>query len=201
MAVRLAVSGAVGVAVGLGSGFVAEGVTAQVLAGMCAAMFAYSLPLIWLFARLDEDQTKDHFAEVDPTRSEVEVLVVGAALSALVAVGVMLVLGRSIADAVLGMLTVGASWLAVHTTYTLRYAKHYLGAEPGCIEFQGSDGTPRFSDFAYLSFSLGMAYQVADTDLTTPAIRRTVWAHSMLSFLFGTVIIAASINLIVNLAQ
>lgn len=117
-------------------------------------------------------------------------LVVGAALSALVAVGAMLVLGRSIADAVLGMLTVGASWLAVHTTYTLRYAKHFLGAEPGCIEFQGSDGTPRFSDFAYLSFSLGMAYQVADTDLTTPAIRRTVWAHSMLSFLFGTVIIA-----------
>lgn len=46
-----------------------------------------------------------------------------------------------------------------------------------------------------------MAYQVADTDLTTPAIRRIVWAHSMLSFLFGTVIIAAWINLIVNLAQ
>lgn len=142
MPVRLFAAAAVGVAVGLGARVFSAGLTAQVLAGVCAAMLAYSLPLIWLFARLDEDQTEDRFARVDPTRSEVELLVVSAALSALVAVGVMVVLGRSILEAVLGLLTVGASWLAGHTTYTLRYAKHYLGAEPGCIDFQGSDGKP-----------------------------------------------------------
>lgn len=201
MALRFFVAGAVGVASGFGAGFFTDDVTAHVLAGVCVAMLAYALPLIWLFARLDEEQTEDRFAEVDPSRSEIELLVVGGALTALVAVGVMLVLGKSVLDAVLGLLTVGAAWLAVHTTYTLRYAKHYLRAEPGCIDFPGSDGKPRLSDFAYLSFTLGMTYQVSDTDLKTPTIRRIVWAHTMLSYLFGTVIIAASINLIASLAR
>lgn len=67
--------------------------------------------------------------------------------------------------------------------------------------FPGQRRQTPLSDFAYLSFTLGMTYQVSDTDLTTPAVRRIVWAHTMLSYLFGTVIIAASINLIASLAR
>ena len=60
---------------------------------------------------------------------------------------------------------------------------------------------PRLSDFAYLSFTLGMTYQVSDTDLKTPAVRRLVLRHTLLSYLFGTVIVAATINLVVGLAS
>lgn len=112
----------------------------------------------------------------------------------------MLVRGRTVPDAALTLLTVAAGWLAVHTTYTLRYAKHYLAGEPGCIDFHGSHGRPQLSDFAYLSFTLGMTYQVSDTDLKTPTVRRMVWGHTMLSYLFGTIIIASSISLLVSLA-
>jgi len=69
----------------------------------------------------------------------------------------------------------------------------------GFIDFNG-DGAPRLSDFAYLAFTLGMTYQVSDTDLRTPEVRRLVLRHTLLSYVFGTVIVAATINLVVGLA-
>ena len=201
MTVRLLLAAAVGVTVGLAAILVPLAATARVLAGVCAALLAYSIPLLVLFGRLDESETKRHFAQVDPSRSETELLVILGALSGLIPVAVMLVRGRSVTEAALTLLTVSASWLAIHTTYALRYAKHYLAGQPGCIDFPGSQGRPRLSDFAYLSFTLGMTYQVSDTDLTTAAVRRMVWGHTILSYLFGTVIIASSVSLLIGLAS
>lgn len=197
---RIAVAALVGVVVGALSLLVPMDPTARVLAGVSAALLAYSLPLIVLFVRLDAAGTADHFDRVDPSRSESELLVVLASLAGLVAVGVMLIHGGTASEAALALLTVAAAWCAVHTTYALLYAKHYLAAEPGCITLQGSEDGPRFSDFAYLSFTLGMTYAVSDTDLRTPAVRRMVWGHTMLAYLFGTVVIATALNLVVSLA-
>ena len=46
-----------------------------------------------------------------------------------------------------------------------------------------------------------MTYQVSDTDLTTRVTRHTALRHALLSYLFGTVIIAATINLAAGLAK
>ena len=46
---------------------------------------------------------------------------------------------------------------------------------------------------AYVAFTVGMTYQVSDTDLTSQAVRHTALRHALLSYLFGTVIIAATI--------
>ncbi|MBK9726397.1 MAG: DUF1345 domain-containing protein [Actinomycetales bacterium] len=46
-----------------------------------------------------------------------------------------------------------------------------------------------------------MTYQVSDTELKTPRLRRIVLAHTMLSYVVGTVIIAATINLVAGLAK
>ncbi|QIM22078.1 DUF1345 domain-containing protein [Phycicoccus sp. HDW14] len=100
----------------------------------------------------------------------------------------------------LAVLAVAAGWLAVHTVYALRYARHWFVNEPGCVDFPG-DGPPRLSDFVYLSFTLGMTYQVSDTDLRTPAVRRLVLRHTLLAYLLGTVVVAATINLVVGLAS
>lgn len=200
MTLRLILAAGVGLAVGLASLLLPLDPAVRVLAGVCAGLLAYSLPLMVLFVRLDESETERHFAQVDPSRSEIELLVVLGALSGLVAVAVVMVRGRTVPEAALALLTVAAGWLAVHITYTLRYAKHYLAGEPGCIDFQGSQGHPQLSDFAYLSFTLGMTYQVSDTDLKTPTVRRMVWGHTMLSYLFGTIVIASAISLLVSLA-
>ncbi|MGB8384414.1 MAG: DUF1345 domain-containing protein, partial [Dermatophilaceae bacterium] len=58
-----------------------------------------------------------------------------------------------------------------------------------------------YRDFAYLAFTIGMTYQVSDTDLQTSPIRLTALRHGLLAFLFGTVIVATTINLVVQLAS
>ena len=97
-------------------------------------------------------------------------------------------------------LTVAASWAAVHTLYTLRYAHLYYSGEPGGIEFHGDDADggapPDYRDFAYVAFTVGMTYQVSDTDITGRPIRRTVLSQALVSYLFGTVIIATTINIV-----
>lgn len=55
---------------------------------------------------------------------------------------------------------------------------------------------PTFVDFAYVAFTVGMIYQVSDTTFTSTRFRRVVLGHALLSFLFGTAIIAISINFI-----
>ena len=46
-----------------------------------------------------------------------------------------------------------------------------------------------------------MTFQVSDTNLTSPAIRAAALRHALLSYLFGAVILATSVNFIVNLSN
>ncbi|MGZ4480468.1 MAG: DUF1345 domain-containing protein, partial [Nocardioidaceae bacterium] len=58
---------------------------------------------------------------------------------------------------------------------------------------------PTYADFAYLAFTIGMTFQVSDTDIEQREVRRTALRHALLSYLFGTGIVATTVNLIVNL--
>lgn len=46
-----------------------------------------------------------------------------------------------------------------------------------------------------------MTFQVSDTDLQTSALRRLALRHMLLSYLFGAVIIAVTINLVAGLTK
>ena len=46
-----------------------------------------------------------------------------------------------------------------------------------------------------------MTFQVSDTDLRTNEIRRTALRHALLSYVFGGVVIAATINLVAGLGK
>jgi uncharacterized membrane protein len=157
---------------------------------------------IW---RLDAEHTAELAVPEDPTRATADVLTLGAAVASLAAVG--LVLGRAASSqgatqellGALGVASVVLSWLVVHTVYTLRYARLYYAASPdGGIDFNDPE-PPTYSDFAYLAFTIGMTFQVSDTDLQTNELRRTALRHGLLSFLFGTGIVATTINLIASL--
>jgi uncharacterized membrane protein len=50
-----------------------------------------------------------------------------------------------------------------------------------------------------LSFTIGMTFQVSDTNLETKEIRRTALRHALLSYAFGAGIIATTINLIATI--
>lgn len=97
------------------------------------------------------------------------------------------------------------SWLLLHTTFTIRYAHLYhdhnklnTGSRIGGIKFPGKS-KPDYLDFAYFSFVIGMTFQVSDVIITSKTIRRFALMHSLISFLFNTIIVALTISAISNL--
>jgi uncharacterized membrane protein len=100
--------------------------------------------------------------------------------------------------AAIGLIGVFTTWAMPHLMYTTRYAQLYYGEPVGGIDFNSND-QPSYRDFFYFSYNLGMTYQVSDTGVSSTAIRSVVLRHCLLSYSFGTVILAATINLVAGL--
>jgi uncharacterized membrane protein len=202
---RLAVSGAVGILVGalawaLGGTLVAPALGWDAAA---ATLLAWTWWIIW---PLDADDTATHATREDPSRAASDALLLGAAVASLAAVALILVRAGSAKGAAadlqagLGVLTVLLAWLVVHTVFTLRYARIYYSGADGGVDFNQA-GEPCYSDFGYLGFTVGMAFQVSDTALTSRAMRKTALRHALLSYLFSTVIVATTINLVAGIGS
>ncbi|WP_089916687.1 DUF1345 domain-containing protein [Leifsonia soli] len=173
------------------------------IAGWAAACIVY-IAWVWLSVwRLDADTTKDHATLEDPGRRTTDLLLILASVASVVAVVFILVDAKSLKGgaqlgvALLAIVSVALSWTLVHTVYTLRYARIYYRTGGG-IDFNQEE-PPRYSDFAYLAFTLGMTFQVSDTNIQNAFIRATVLRHTLLSYVFGTVIVAATVNLVAGL--
>jgi uncharacterized membrane protein len=137
----------------------------------------------------------------DIGHSLLDVLVTTAALASLGAVFFMLTSGTSNLWRIgFGLISIVLSWAVVHTLYTLRYAALYYADKEGGIDF-GSNDKPVFTDFAYVAFTIGMTYQVSDTTMKSSEFRRLVLQQALLSFVFGTAIIATTINFVAGLVQ
>ncbi len=101
--------------------------------------------------------------------------------------------------------TVVLAWFVVHLAFTFRYAHVYYAGENSRfkqhaegLDFPG-ESKPDYFDFAYFSFTIGMTFQVSDVVIKSKALRRLSLFHALLSFVFNTVIIALTINGIMNL--
>ena len=102
------------------------------------------------------------------------------------------------------------SWVMIHTIFAIRYAHLYYTLlydermsqkeHKGGLIFP-SDDAPDYFDFAYFSFVIGMTWQVSDVQISSRRIRRMVLFHALLSFLYNTVILALTINIISGLIQ
>ena len=80
----------------------------------------------------------------------------------------------------------------------LHYAKLYYSESPPCIGFNDQD-SPTYADFAYLAFTIGMAYAVSDTPLQSSAIRKKALSHALVSYVLGAIVLAVTINLLAGL--
>jgi uncharacterized membrane protein len=174
-------------------------------AGWATAALVY-VAWVWIaVGRMDPQETKSHATTEDPSRATTDLLILVANVASLAAVAVVVVDshrgggGTRLGGAALVLASVALSWMLVQTLFTLRYAEHYYGGEKdGGVNFN-QDEPPQYTDFAYLATSIGMTYQVSDTNLENPRIRREALKHSLLSYVFGTVILAATINLVLGL--
>ncbi|MGW8884521.1 DUF1345 domain-containing protein [Streptomyces sp. NPDC055749] len=130
-----------------------------------------------------------------------ELAVVGSALTGLVGIVVLLLVSDtdlSHAGAATALCGVFTAWAALHLMYATRYAYIYYRAPEGGIDFN-TDDRPRYSDFLYFSYNLGMTYQVSDTNVSTSVIRAVALRHCLLSYVFGASILATTINLVTGI--
>ena len=176
------------------------------LVGWDVATLVY-LAWVWLVIwPMNAEETARHAVRNDPARTVAEIVLLLAATASLVSVGFVLARAAETSGTSellrvgLGVLSVVLSWMVVHTIFTLRYARLYYVDVDGGIDFNQQE-PPDYGDFAYVAFSIGMTFQVSDTSLTTRDIRRTVLRHALLSYLFGTGVLATTINLVASLSS
>jgi uncharacterized membrane protein len=166
---------------------------------LAATFMAWTWAVIWPF---DPEQTSSHAEYEEPGRQTVFGLIIGGALASLVGVGLLLAKAKpenfaSVAPSI-AVASVVISWFAVHTLFALTYAKIYFREMPvGGIDFN-TDQPPRYSDFAYVAYTVGMSFAISDTNLTSSRMRATALKHALMSYLFGSVIVASVVNLIAS---
>jgi len=165
-----------------------------------------TLVLIWAaIYTADTDHIRAVAASEDLSRLLSFVFVLVAAGASLLAVVVLLSTSHGLPPGVLArhimlsVVAVGASWLLVHTVFTLRYAHTYYDANPdgsdvGGLDFPGGDKEPDYLDIAYFAFVVGMTAQTADVSISGRAQRRLALLHGLISFGFNTALIALVIS-------
>jgi uncharacterized membrane protein len=146
----------------------------------------------------------------DESRALVFSIVVIASLCSLAGVLLLLsnkggwMLGKGV-ETFIYLTGVAFSWILLHTIFTYRYAHFFYGdhatrkdQRSGGLDIPG-EAHPDYLDFAYFSFVIGMTFQVSDIQITSRHIRRTALWHGLLAFVFNTVIVALTINAVVEL--
>lgn len=179
----------------------------SILIGWEAAVLTFVIWLWFIIWPMDHKQTSLFALREDPGRVSVDIILILASIASLGAVGFALVEASSTSDTtrqlfltLVSLASVVVSWFLIHTVYTLRYARFYYSKEvDGSVDFSGNK--PAYADFVYLAFTIGMTYQVSDTTLNGTEFRKNAIRHALLSYLFGTVIVATTISLIAGLGN
>jgi uncharacterized membrane protein len=132
-------------------------------------------------------------------------ILVLTAVAALASLGAILALlhttgsgGRAPAQLAFAAATILLSWAFTHTIFALHYAHEFYdenSGQGGGMQFPGNDPEPDYWDFLYFSFVIGMCAQVSDVTVSCKPIRRTVFAHSVISFIFNAALLALTVNI------
>jgi len=172
------------------------------LAGWIAGSAWWLMSVWWKVRRLTPEETESLATREDDSRVAAELLLISASVASLLGTAFALMKSNQLEGGskalltTVALLTIVVSWGTVHTMFTLRYARLYYAQPVGGIDFKTREERPDYRDFGYVAFTVGMTFQVSDTDIQTRTIRRTVFRHSLLSYLFGAVIVAVAVNTI-----
>jgi uncharacterized membrane protein len=197
------------VAIGAAAGLVAAVVWTFELGpivGWCVAASA-ALAWVWLIGWHQDADGTERLAQEEQRSRSTDLWVVLAAVASLAVVAIALQRSGgkdavAVATVLLSVLSVVLAWAMVNTVFALKYARLYYVDEPDRQGFDfAMDTAPAYSDFAYMAFTVGMAYSPAETRPSRPDTRKVVLGHALLSYLFGTGVIAVAVSLVTNLAS
>lgn len=197
--------------VSLAGGLVALGPLVALTPWQVAVLGAWDITAVvfivsvWLAVRgKDGAATQALATREDDSRAAADLVLIAASVASLV--GVAFALLKAAAEdgpphaiiTAVAVVSVVLSWASVHTVFTLRYAGLHHAAGGG-IDFHVDGLVPDYGDFLYVALTIGMTFQVSDTDLTGKSIRMTAIRHALLSYLFGVVVVAMTINVVAGL--
>jgi uncharacterized membrane protein len=180
--------------------------TCLVVTWSAGTIFWLLLVSLYLFtASPEETLRRSQRVEVQPRL--VLAMTVASAIASLIAMAFMLAntqdwppLDASL-HLILSLVAVFASWVFVHVGFALTYARLYYTAlePPAPIPYKKglqypSDDSPDYWDFLYFSFTIAMCAQTSDVSVTIAPMRRLVLVHSLVSFIFYTVILGLVLN-------
>ncbi|AQS61884.1 hypothetical protein AGRHK599_LOCUS1108 [Rhizobium rhizogenes] len=115
--------------------------------------------------------------------------------------------GETVWTLLIAFASVIFGWLTIHTMTALHYAHLYWrpATVDGKRQHRGGMDFPATKepcgyDFLYFAVVIGMTAQTSDVGVTTTAMRKVTLLHSIVSFFFNTVLVAAAVNAAVSLA-
>ena len=162
-----------------------------------------NLVLVWTMMALSSHAALQRRADREDAGAVVVLVVtIAAAIASLVAIalelhGIKDTGGGRVETGRLGLAggTILLSWFFVHTMFALHYAHDYYAGEDdrGGLKFP-DEAKPDYWDFLYFAFTMGAASQTSDVTVVASRMRRFVLAHTILSFLFNTTVLALAIN-------
>jgi uncharacterized membrane protein len=131
-------------------------------------------------------------------------LVVSALLTLVIFAAIVAELGLRSQLTLADKMIIVASLILVWTFGNAVYAMHYAhlfysrgekGGDRAGLEFPGTS-EPMMSDFAYFAFTLGVAVQTSDVQVTSPRLRKVVTMHCVIGFFFNLGVLALTINVL-----
>ena len=175
----------------------------SVLGGWDATALAF-IVIVWFGIRHKDSAATEALAtREDDSRTAADLVLIAASVASLIGVAFALLKAAASTGPAHALITAVAvasvvlSWASVHAVFTLRYARlYYTGG--GGIDFHAAE-RPDYGDFAYVALTIGMTFQVSDTDLNAKSIRMAALRHALLSYLFGVVVVAMTINVVAGL--
>jgi len=185
--------------------------TARLAIAWDSAVLTFLLTTWWVVAGCPPEEMRATVLANDQGRVGILVLVLLAVAASLASIFFVLQRARhtglepTLAQVALAVFTIVCSWFATHTMFALHYAHRFYRDDPrtpeadatGGLNFPG-DESPDYWDFLYFAFVIGMTSQVSDVQVTSRPLRRLVFWHGILSFIFYTVILALSINIVAS---
>jgi uncharacterized membrane protein len=204
---RLILAALVGLAVGWSVRHLALLIGLSSLIGWNAASVAYLIPTLWMLLRDPEAVVRRRAAIEDEGQRLTSAVVISAVVASLGATVMALKETKAHAAGappwawIFSISTLILGWVIVQTVFTLHYAHRYFGdgdrdgeADQG-VKFPGE--APRtYRDFIYMAVCIGASAQVSDFSITSARFRNLVTAHSLLAFLFNTMVLALGINIL-----
>jgi uncharacterized membrane protein len=205
---HLSVKAAVAAVVGLVVAVLAALLGVPDLSPLLGWAVAAAVFLAWAWSRAwpaGPERTRSLARHEDRSRKLVDTLIIVATFLSLVLVVFALVRSQQkdlvgSAAALLAVVGVVAAWALVNTVYAFKYARMYYIDDRHRFDFD-QDEEPSYSDFAFTAFSIGMAYSASSITQSSTPSRRVAMGHALLSYFFGTFVVAVAINLVTGLTQ